>query len=96
MEQKSNHYVYMLKCSDQTLYTGYTTDINRRIAMHERGKGAKYTRGREPFELVYAEEFSTKVLAMRKEYQIKRLSRAKKETLMKAFEERKKSIERSE
>lgn len=95
MEQKSNHYVYILKCSDQSLYTGYTTDINRRIAMHERGKGAKYTRGREPFELVYAEEFPTKVLAMRKEYQIKRLSRAKKETLMKAFEEREKSIERS-
>ncbi|GGD04232.1 hypothetical protein GCM10007216_38580 [Thalassobacillus devorans] len=79
---ENSHYVYMLKCNDGSLYTGYTNNLEQRLAKHERGKGAKYTRGRGPFELVYWESFETKTAAMRKEFQIKRLSRIKKEALI--------------
>lgn len=79
---EGNHYVYILQCGDRTLYTGYTVDLDRRIAMHEAGKGAKYTRGRGPFTLVYKERFPTKSLAMKREYEIKRWSRAKKLSLI--------------
>ena len=54
------HYVYMLKCKDDTFYTGYAKDIKKRMKLHNEGKGAKYTRGRGPFELVYAQSFKTK------------------------------------
>lgn len=76
------HLVYMLKCKDHTLYTGYTNDLAHRLIMHEAGKGAKYTRGRGPFEVVYTEEFLTKQEALKREYQIKQLSRAEKESLI--------------
>ncbi|WP_338079588.1 GIY-YIG nuclease family protein [Aquibacillus halophilus] len=52
MEKENRHFVYMLKCKDGTLYTGYTNDIRKRVRMHEQGKGAKYTKGRGPFKLV--------------------------------------------
>lgn len=76
------HVVYILKCADNTLYTGYTNDLRHRFCMHEKGKGAKYTRGRGPFTLVYTEYFATKEAAMRKEYAIKRLRRHEKEQLI--------------
>lgn len=76
------HYVYMLKCKDHTLYTGYTTDVERRLKMHEQGKGAKYTRGRGPFELVYVEELADKSLALRREAAIKKLTSAQKRELV--------------
>lgn len=76
------HYVYMLKCKDHTLYTGYTTDVERRLKMHEQGKGAKYTRGRGPFELVYVEECADKSLALRREAAIKKLTSAQKRELV--------------
>lgn len=88
MDPKPNHYTYMLKCRDNTYYTGYTTDIKKRIAVHESGKGAKYTRGRGPFELVYTEEFPDKSSAMRQEYKIKKLPRIEKEKLINVFKER--------
>ncbi len=72
------HTVYILKCSDGTLYTGYTNDMEHRLNMHEEGKGAKYTRGRGPFQVMYIEKFPTKQEAMQKEYQIKQLSRTEK------------------
>ncbi|MGM8365507.1 GIY-YIG nuclease family protein [Virgibacillus sp. W0181] len=72
------HIVYILKCKDHSLYTGYTNDLEKRLEMHEHGKGAKYTRGRGPFQVVYVEKFPTKEAAMQKEYQIKRLSRNEK------------------
>lgn len=72
------HYVYILKCKDRTLYTGYTVNIKRRIKQHEQGKGAKYTRGRGPFKVVYLKKFNTQKEALRKEYQIKQLSRKEK------------------
>ncbi|MBF8437187.1 GIY-YIG nuclease family protein [Halanaerobiaceae bacterium Z-7014] len=71
-------YVYILKCSDNTLYTGYTTDPERRIEEHNAGIGAKYTRGRGPVELVYLEEFSDKSRAMQREYEIKQFSKNEK------------------
>ncbi len=72
------HYVYIVRCSDDTLYTGYTVDIEKRIDSHNKGNGAKYTRGRLPVKLCFFEEYDTKSDAMSREYKIKRLSRKKK------------------
>lgn len=72
------HIVYMLRCKDDSLYTGYTNNLEKRLNMHESGKGAKYTRGRGPFEVVFVEKFATKEAAMQREYRIKRLSRHEK------------------
>ena len=71
-------FVYLLKCSDGSLYCGWTTDLKRCLAAHKTGKGAKYTRARRPVELVYFEEFESKSPAMKREYEIKQLSRAEK------------------
>ncbi|MBO8157748.1 MAG: GIY-YIG nuclease family protein [Bacillaceae bacterium] len=76
------HYTYMLRCSDGSLYTGYTNRLQYRIQMHQSGKGAKYTRGRLPVELVYVEEFETKEEAMKREYELKQLSKSEKESLV--------------
>jgi len=78
----SDHYVYVLRCGDDTLYTGYTTDVERRVAEHDAGEGAKYTRGRTPVELVHVETFASKSTAMSREYEIKQCSRAEKERLI--------------
>ena len=72
------YYVYIVKCSDETLYTGYTTDIKNRLDKHNKGNGAKYTRGRGPVRLVYSEEFDNKVDALKREYQIKKFDRKNK------------------
>ena len=77
-------YVYILRCGDGTLYTGITDDIPRRLAAHRSGKGAKYTRGRGPLELVYQEQVPDKSAALKREIQIKRLRRAEKERLIKS------------
>ena len=71
-------YVYILMCSDNTLYTGYTVDIDSRVNTHNEGLGAKYTRGRLPVSLAYQEEYDTKSEAMKREFQIKKLSRKQK------------------
>ena len=76
------HYVYVLECADGTYYTGYTTDVERRVAEHDAGEGAKYTRGRTPVELVHVEEYDTRSAAMSREHGIKSLSRRKKEQLV--------------
>ena len=75
------HYVYILQCADGTLYTGYTTDPERRLEEHNAGEGAKYTRGRTPVERVYLEAFNSQSQAMQREYAIKQLSRTKKKQL---------------
>lgn len=72
------HYIYIVECRDKTLYTGYTTDLDKRIKTHNAKKGAKYTRGRTPVVLKYYEEFDNKVDATKRESQIKKLRRAKK------------------
>ncbi len=76
------HYVYVVECSDGTYYTGYTTDVERRVAEHNDGTAAKYTRGRRPVELIHAETYDTKSDAMQREYAIKQLRRAAKERLV--------------
>jgi putative endonuclease len=76
------HFVYIVRCRDGTLYTGYTTDLDRRIAVHNRGKGARYTRARLPVELVFCEEYRTKSEAMRREAEIKRMPRWEKAALV--------------
>jgi len=78
----SDHYVYVLRCADDTLYTGYTTDVERRVREHERGDGAKYTRGRTPVDLVHVERFDSKSAAMSREYDLKQHSKAEKERLV--------------
>jgi len=76
------HYVYVLRCADDTLYTGYTTDVDRRVAEHDAGEAAKYTRGRTPVELLYTESFETRSAALSREHEIKSLGRAGKERLV--------------
>lgn len=76
------HYVYVLSCGDGSYYTGYTTDVEERLKAHREGRGAKYTRGRGPLQLIYTEEFEDKREAMRREWEIKhRLTRKEKEAL---------------
>lgn len=77
------NYTYIVRCSDGTLYTGWTNNLEKRIKAHNDKKGAKYTKTRTPVELVYYEEFETKEEAMSREYAIKHLSRKAKEELIK-------------
>ena len=78
----SDHWVYVLECADGTFYTGYTTDIERRVSEHDDGDGAKYTRGRTPVELAHTERFDSQSAAMAREYEIKQLRRVEKERLV--------------
>lgn len=71
-------YVYIVECSDGTLYTGITTDVNKRIGTHNKGKGAKYTRGRTPVVLLISFSVESKVVALKEEYRIKQLTRKEK------------------
>ncbi|MCL4298152.1 MAG: GIY-YIG nuclease family protein [Anaerolineae bacterium] len=76
-------YVYMVECADQTLYTGWTTDITRRLKAHNTGRGARYTQQRGPVRLVYLEELPDRRTALKRELQIKRMPRADKLKLIK-------------
>jgi putative endonuclease len=77
------YYVYLVECSDKTFYCGYTTDLAARLKEHNEAKtGAKYTRSRRPVKLCYFEKLSSKSLAMKREIEIKKLSRMKKERLI--------------
>lgn len=76
------NYTYILKCSDGSLYTGWTNDMEKRLKAHNEGRGAKYTRGRTPVELVHVEEFDTKEEAMKREYAIKHMNKKQKERLI--------------
>ena len=76
------YYTYVVKCSDGSLYTGYTNDLEKRISVHNEGKGARYTRSRRPVELVYYEEYPTKEEAMSREWHIKQLTKAEKEKII--------------
>lgn len=82
---KGHNYTYIAECADGTFYTGWTTDIVKRLRAHNDGKGAKYTRSRLPVRLVYLEEHDTKEEAMSREYHIKRLTRSAKEKLIKNY-----------
>lgn len=80
MENK--HYFYVLKCKDGSFYGGYTNNLDRRVKLHNEGKGAKYTRGRGPVELLYSREFDNKSGALKAEYEFKHLPRKKKEEFL--------------
>ena len=75
-------YLYILRCGDGTLYTGITTDVERRLEEHRQGRGAKYTRGRGPLELAYQEKCETHSEALKREYAVKQLTREEKEDLI--------------
>ena len=75
-------YLYILRCADGTLYTGITTDVEKRLDAHRLGKGAKYTRGRSPLELVYREECGSHSDALKREAAVKKMSRIQKEQLI--------------
>jgi putative endonuclease len=77
MENKE-HYFYVLSCKDGSLYAGYTNDLQRRVRLHNEGKGAKYTRGRGPVKLIFSKLYSTKSEALKAEYAFKQLERKKK------------------
>ena len=72
------NYVYILQCADDTLYTGWTNHLEKRVKQHETGRGAKYTKARLPVKLVYWESYPTKTEAMRREWEIKQLTRRQK------------------
>ena len=74
--------IYMVECADGTYYTGWTNDLENRLAAHNAGTGARYTRGRGPVRLVYKEECENKQSAQRREWAIKKLTRAQKEQLV--------------
>ena len=78
------NYTYIVRCSDGSLYTGWTNDLEKRIKAHNEGKGAKYTKSRRPVELVYYEAFEKKEEAMSRERAIKQMSREEKKGLLKA------------
>ena len=77
----ADHHVYVIECADGTLYTGYTTDVERRVAEHDAGMGAKYTRGRTPVTLRHVESFDSKSAAMSREYALKQLAHDEKAAL---------------
>ena len=81
-------FVYMLRCKDGSLYTGWTNDLEPRLAMHNSGRGAKYTHGRGPLELVYSQELPDKEAALRRECAIKKLRREQKLALLQTWQAR--------
>ena len=76
------NYAYLLLCADDSIYAGWTNDLQKRLHAHNEGHGAKYTRGRRPVRLVYAEEFATKEEAQRRECQFKKLRRTERLSLI--------------
>jgi len=85
MTKGGSYFVYLLRCADGTLYAGYTNDVERRLEMHNSGRGAKYTRGRTPVALAYLERVRTKGSALRREAEVKALRRKEKLTLCERY-----------
>ena len=79
MDNKASHLFYVLECKDGSYYAGYTNDLDKRVRVHNEGKGAKYTRAKRPVRCIYHESFETKREAMQAEYQFKQLTRNAKE-----------------
>ena len=82
VSSQKGHFVYIVECRDHTLYTGYTGDVQKRLAEHNAGKAAKYTRGRTPVTLRYVEEGDSRSWGLKREKEIKSLSRKQKEALV--------------
>ncbi|CAM3254562.1 GIY-YIG nuclease family protein [Filibacter tadaridae] len=83
MDKTREHYFYVLECNDDSYYAGYTNDLERRVHVHNEGKGAKYTRAKLPVRCIYHECFETKREAMQAEYRFKQLKRYEKERYIK-------------
>lgn len=83
--KSGKHFAYMVRCKDNTIYSGYAVDPYKRAEVHNSGKGAKYTRARLPVKLVYFEEFFDKKEALKRERELKKYSRIQKEELIKKF-----------
>ena len=81
-DKNKKYYAYMLRCSDNSIYSGYTTDVYKREIVHNSGKGAKYTRARLPVKLVYFEEFDNKIDATKREWQFKQYTHKEKEIII--------------
>ena len=77
------YYIYLARCKDDTIYTGYTVDLKNRESIHNKGEGAKYTKYRRPIKIVYSEKFDSISEAMKREIEIKKLTRQEKEKLIK-------------
>jgi putative endonuclease len=92
IERKGSFYVYILECRDGSYYTGYTSNIKNRLKLHNSGRGAKYTRDRRPLRLVWVKKYSYFKRAFRRELEIKRLSRKKKEQLISSYDGRRDGI----
>ena len=88
---ESTWYLYILRCKDSTLYTGITTDVEKRLEAHRSGKGAKYTRGRAPLELVYREPCGNHSVALKREWEVKGLTRSEKQKLVEGYSKREKT-----
>ncbi|MGR3741685.1 GIY-YIG nuclease family protein [Companilactobacillus sp. DQM5] len=80
--ENNSYFVYILQCRDKTFYIGTTNDVKKRVATHNAGKGAKYTKMRRPVKLLYFEDLKTKSNALSREYELKKLSRIKKEAFL--------------
>ena len=85
LEEKA--FVYLLRCNDNSLYCGWSSDLSKRVKVHNTGKGAKYTKTRLPFKLVYFEVYEDKIIAMKREYEIKQLTKLQKERLINGIED---------
>jgi len=83
LNEEEDYYVYIVRCSDGSLYTGSTNNLPARVEKHNRGEGARYTRGRRPVTLVYSESAASKSDALKREIQIKKMTRADKLSLIK-------------
>lgn len=79
-----SYFVYLLECADHSLYCGFTTDLEKRVAAHRAGKASKYTRARLPVKMVYSESFSLRTQALKREYAIKQFSRLEKKKMIRA------------
>lgn len=93
--ESSSWFVYLLGCADGSLYTGVTTDVTARVERHNLGKGAKYTRGRLPVELLFSEEVGDHGLALQREYAIKQLPKKKKIELIAARKQQQRGYKES-
>jgi len=85
LEEKA--FVYLLRCNDNSLYCGWSSDLSKRLKVHNTGKGAKYTKTRLPVKLVYFEVYEDKIIAMKREYEIKQLTKLQKERLINGIED---------
>lgn len=92
LKQIRRHFVYMLRCNDGSLYTGYTVDLKKRFALHSKGRGSKYVRGKLPVEMVFAKAFKNYKKALQEERALKCKSKNQKENLIKTFESKIKKL----